>query len=136
MLLRILLFGIALAVLSCGSAAEPSDPFVVTEGPFQVRLATEPQPLHVGEESTFTITVLDAESREPVRDITVRPVGDMKMPDGMSMYAEMSAVEETEPGQFRTRARFEHEGLLRLSVSLGRGSVVTPITFPEIEVVP
>jgi hypothetical protein len=132
----IVVFWFSLVLFGCGSAAEPTDPFLVTEGPFRVHLTTAPQPLHAGEDATFTITVVDATNGKPVQDVTVRPVGDMKMPDGMSMYADLSAVEEVEPGQFRTRTRFDHGGLLRFSVSVARGSVVTPLTFPEIEVQP
>lgn len=127
-------------LVACTNAGQPgantTDPFTVVEGPFRVHLATEPAGPRVGQQVTFTITVEDAASGTPAENIEVRPIADVTMPDRMGMMTRLSPPKQVGPGRFQTDAVFEHEGTLRFSVSIARESVVTPVTFPEIQIQP
>jgi hypothetical protein len=127
----------AVLLLGCGGAEPPADSaglLSVVEGPYRVHLISDPMPPRVGQPVTFTITVEDAATGQPAEQIEVRPVADMTMPDQMGMMAQLSAPEEVAPGQFQTTTIFDHEGTLRVTVSIARERVVTPVSFPEMQV--
>jgi hypothetical protein len=54
--------------------------------------------------------------------------------ESMEMGVPLTPIEEVEPGHFRTSALLEHPGTLRVSLSVSRSSLVTPVTFPEIQI--
>jgi hypothetical protein len=130
---KFLLFLIVVWLTGCAATTTaPQDPFTVVVEPLRVRLETEPATPRVGEVVAFIFTVEDVTTGMALEAIEVRPVVRMRMPT-MEMTV---STEQVVPGQFRTTAPLEHEGELRVSVSVRRDGRVTPIAFPPIPIQP
>ncbi len=133
----LLLFVITLLVGCTGTTPSQSgDPFVIVQEPYHVRLTAEPAPLRAGQEATFTVTVEEAASGAAAENVEIRPIGDMDMPTGMSMFVPLAAMEQVAPGQYRTSGFIEHVGTLTFSATIVRDGIVTTARFPTLPIEP
>ncbi|MBA3532918.1 MAG: FixH family protein [Ardenticatenales bacterium] len=130
-----LLFLLLLLTGCATTPTAPEDPFTVVAEPLRVRLQTEPAVPRLGEKVAFIVTVEDMTTGMALEGVEVRPVVRMRMPT-MEMNVTLSPTEQVAPGQFRTTAPVEHEGEFRVSVSVRRDGLVTPIAFPPIPIQP
>ena len=123
-------------VVACSSRPTATvGPVEVNQGDLHARMEISPSPPRTGDSATFTITVSDSTTREPLQSTDIRPVIDMSMSTSR-MLVPFDTIGSTEPGQIQVRALLEHVGTLKISVGVKRGGVITSIGFPDVPVQP
>lgn len=133
-----LLVLLAAYLLGCNPqpATDPTGPSVVIQGDYTVQLTTEPEILRAGQLATFIVAVRDTTNGDPATDISVRPIFDMTMPDGMGMTTLNVEVQPEGTGLFRMQTDFEHAGEVTVSITLSTPDGVIPVRFPPRAVAP
>lgn len=132
----LLLFMVLPALLSaCGGGDVPATGSIeATHDNMKVQVNAEPSPPRVGVLTTLTISALDASSGAPLEGVELRPVVDMYMPTSR-MLLPFEVVESGAASQ-TIQLLPEHQGTLKITVSVKRDGVFTPVRMPDLPIQP